>query len=71
MSQKLLLTAQRSGMMPFKVQEKELPNRVFDVYAVRDDKTGYPHFLIYKVNAWVYVSAKHFIPYKSKEMLYG
>lgn len=57
--------------MPFKVQERELPNRVFDVYAIRDDKTGYPHFLIYKVNAWVYVSAKHFIPYKSKEMLYG
>lgn len=32
------------------------------VYAVRDDKNGYPHFLIYENNSWKYVSAKHFIP---------
>lgn len=32
------------------------------VYAVRDDKTGFPHFLIYNNGRWKYESAKHFIP---------
>ena len=32
------------------------------VFAVRDDKCGYPHFLIYENNEWKYVKAKHFIP---------
>jgi hypothetical protein len=32
------------------------------VFAVRDDKNGYPHFLIYELGEWKYVSAKHFIP---------
>lgn len=31
-----------------------------NVYAVRDDKNGYPHFLIYENGEWKYVSAKHF-----------
>ena len=30
------------------------------VYNVRDDKNGYPHFLIYENGEWKYVSAKHF-----------
>lgn len=33
------------------------------VYNVRDDKNGYPHFLIYEDKQWRYVSAKYFIPY--------
>lgn len=33
---------------------------VIDVYAVRDDKNGYPQFLIYENNEWRYVSAKYF-----------
>lgn len=32
------------------------------VFAVRDDKNGYPHFLIYEYDQWKYVSAKHFVP---------
>lgn len=32
------------------------------VYNVRDDKNGYPHFLIYENREWKYVSAKRFIP---------
>ena len=32
------------------------------VYAVRDDKNGYPHFLIYEKGEWKYVSAKYFTP---------
>lgn len=32
------------------------------VYNVRDDKNGYPHFLIYENGEWKYVSAKHFVP---------
>lgn len=31
-----------------------------NVYAVRDDKNGYPQFLIYENGEWKYVSAKHF-----------
>lgn len=32
------------------------------VYNVRDDKNGYPHFLIYENGEWKYVSAKYFAP---------
>ncbi len=32
------------------------------VFNVRDDKNGYPHFLIYENGEWKYVSAKHFVP---------
>ena len=32
------------------------------VFAVRDDKNSYPHFLIFEDNEWKYVSAKHFLP---------
>ena len=48
----------------FKIQPK-LPQQVrttYTVYDVRNDKNGYPHFLIYKDNEWKYVSAKHFVP---------
>lgn len=31
-----------------------------EVYAVRDDKNGYPHFLIYENGEWKYKSAKYF-----------
>lgn len=32
------------------------------IYNVRDDKNGYPHFLIFEDGEWKYVSAKHFAP---------
>lgn len=32
------------------------------VYRVRDDKNGFPHFLVYKDKQWRYISAKHYIP---------
>lgn len=32
------------------------------VYKVRDDKNGYPHFLIYENGEWKYMSAKYFAP---------
>ncbi len=32
------------------------------VYNVRDDKNGYPHFLIYENGEWKYMSAKYFAP---------
>lgn len=34
----------------------------YTVYAVRDDSNGYPHFLIYDNDAWLWISAKHFRP---------
>lgn len=35
---------------------------IVDVYDVAYDKKGYAHFLIYKDNQWIRMSAKHFTP---------
>ena len=40
-----------------------LDMEIVPVFNVRDDKNGYPHFLIYEDKQWKYVSAKHFLPY--------
>lgn len=40
----------------------------YDVYNVRDDKNGYPHFLIYINGQWIYKSAKLFSEYNEKEI---
>ena len=37
------------------------------VYDITYDKTGYPHFLIYKDGEWVRMSAKHFRPYSTED----
>ena len=39
-------------------------NKVYEVFNVKDDRRGYPTFLVYNFdnNEWRYVSAKHFIP---------
>lgn len=34
------------------------------VYGVRNDKCGYPHFLIYENREWKWVKAKRFVPDK-------
>lgn len=44
-----------------KVKHKVM-GTVYEVYNIRDDKKGYPHFLIYTDNQWLYVSAKSYIP---------
>ena len=36
--------------------------KMYEVYDITYDKAGYPHFLIYKDNQWVRMSAKHFKP---------
>lgn len=36
--------------------------RYYQVFNVKDDKNGYPQFLIHKENEWKYISAKEFIP---------
>lgn len=51
----------------FKVYRVFVDNKDFkfvpvSVYNVRDDKHGYPLFLIYDDLQWKYISAKHFIP---------
>lgn len=38
---------------------KETDEKV-TVYDITYDKSGYPHFLIFKDNQWLIVSAKHF-----------
>lgn len=34
------------------------------VYGVRDDKCGYPHFLIYENKEWKWEKAKRFVPFR-------
>ena len=34
----------------------------YEVFDVTYDKAGYPHFLVYKDNQWIRLSAKHFVP---------
>ena len=34
----------------------------YEVYDITYDLKGYPHFLIYKSNQWVRLSAKYFQP---------
>lgn len=41
----------------------------YKVYDITYDKTGYPHFLVYKDNQWVRMSAKHFRPYGSEDLM--
>ena len=36
--------------------------KTYNCYAVRNDSKGYPHFLIYANNQWIWRSAKHFKP---------
>ena len=38
-------------------------NKEYRVYDITYDKSGYPHFLIYKDGQWIRMSAKHFKPY--------
>lgn len=38
-------------------------NSTHKVYDIVYDKAGYPHFLIYKDNQWLRISAKYFEPY--------
>ena len=42
-------------------------NEMYEVFDIIYDKAGYPHFLIYKNNAWVRQSAKHFYPLGYRE----
>lgn len=49
----------------FRVVKKEDHDEIREVYGVRNDNCGYPHFLIYENGEWKYVSAKHFVPYDS------
>lgn len=45
----------------FNVFDKD--NKEYLVFHIRNDKNGYPTFLIYKDNQWIWKSAKYFKPY--------
>ena len=42
--------------------------KVYKVYDITYDSSGYPHFLIYFNRQWMRVSAKHFEPYVDETM---
>lgn len=37
-------------------------NKFYKIWSIRNDKTGFPHFLIYDKNQWKWQSAKYFRP---------
>lgn len=39
-------------------------NKVYQVYDIAYNRTGYPLFLIYKDSQWLRVSAKYFRPHR-------
>ena len=45
--------------MPFIVRDK-YTNELVSVFGIRDDKTGFPQFLIYTGIEWKWLSAKHY-----------
>ena len=51
----------KEGKNMFTVQKKDT-KEIFTVYAIRDDKNGYPNFLTYNGKEWKYEPAKKFIP---------
>lgn len=42
-------------------------NETYEIYDITYDKKGYPHFLIYKDNQWLRMSAKHFRPLNTED----
>ena len=34
--------------------------KIYKVISIRNDKNGFPHFLIYEKNSWIWKSAKYF-----------
>lgn len=51
----------------FKMYDK-FTEEEFIVYKVRDDKSGYPQFLVRLNGVWMYRSAKHFKTYQETKM---
>lgn len=41
---------------------KKFKNNMYEVYEIRDDKNGFPQFLIYENKQWAWKSAKCFEP---------
>lgn len=48
------------------IVENKINNMMYKVFDISYDKKGYPHFLIYKDNQWIRISAKHFRPIEVK-----
>jgi hypothetical protein len=40
----------------------------YKVYDIKYNKSGYPHFLIYKDGQWLCMSAKYFRPYTTEDI---
>ena len=49
-------------MSNFIVASAFSPERRVEVFAVRNDKNGYPQFLVYEDRQWVWRSAKNYAP---------
>ena len=43
--------------------------KIFEVYEIKNDRCGYPNFLIYKDSQWKWMSAKHFKPCEKVDVM--
>ena len=44
-------------------------NKIHKVYKIRNDSVGYPHFLIYVNNVWLWVTGKNIRPLNWKNRI--
>ena len=44
-------------------------NKLYKVYKIRNDSVGYPHFLIYVNNVWLWVTGKNIRPLNWKNRI--
>lgn len=51
---------EKNSSNEYDLTEKKYIPKFAKVYAVRDDKNGYPQFLIYENGEWKYRSAKYY-----------
>lgn len=40
--------------------KKKTTEQIYKVVSIRNDKNGFPHFLIYENKVWIWKSAKYF-----------
>ena len=59
---KHILKMEMNSMFEIKYRATKSQSVICKVFDIRNDKAGYPHFLIYYDKQWKWISAKHCEP---------